>query len=480
MAPDILIYVDNILGDDDKDGSESRPVRTLTGAFNLLPPVWTRRAEIIFATTGDRPAYLVTTSTVYLGTPVGPYASPLVLRGGYTTEFDVEADRASAGDEVVTRTPASLPDAIIGCVLRRVSLSGSFFGPAVSIRGSSVGDNMTIWPQANIGPVEENQKFVVQRPAVTLELSGTLNLTSLDQRSLNLTMIGIGINVNLGGGLNLFNVRAQCDTCWFGFMPGQGFVHTNSRIQGGIKDVDLSPNLDPNRAQAGVFIYASHTSNVFSAVRGGVLGGHLTFKTITVRVSQGGTFVPLTLEALNAPIQILAGGTALAEITPGATGGWGTLNNKARIRDVVTTTPGPPPAGGQPDGDGLRVSSGGSISSPLPLHLNICGCNRDGIRVDAGSTASFGPPGGITGLVTDGASNARFGMHVRNASRALVGSDAHIANVGSNPDPKPLTGNWGQVALDGRSADDAILGGWGTVVAGPRSNGKLSLVCVNG
>src|SRR5207253_9932196 len=138
--------------------------------------------------------------------------------------------------------------------------------------------------------------FVMQRPNIPLALTQTLNLTSHDARSLNLTLIGLTITPTplATADLNLFNVRAQCDTCEFYFPRGALNVHTNSRIQGGIKQVDLSPNLNSLRAQAGVFISGNSQQNLVQAVRGGVLGGYLTFKTITARVSQGGTFVPLS------------------------------------------------------------------------------------------------------------------------------------------------------------------------------------------
>jgi hypothetical protein len=108
------------------------------------------------------------------------------------------------------------------------------------------------------------------------------------------------------------------------------------------------------------------------------------------------------------------------------------------------------------------VANGGSIASPNgPINLNIFGCDRDGVRLDNGSSGSFGPTGGSTGLVTEGAANGKFGMHVCNASRALVGSDTALR--GSGPDP----GRNADVALDG----NAFGNGWDQVAhqreAGP-------------
>ena len=141
----------------------------------------------------------------------------------------------------------------------------------------------------------------------------------------------------------------------------------------------------------------------------------------------------------------MAGGAALAE---GATG-WGSPN-KARIRNVADTAVDP--------GDGLRVSHGGSINSPLgPIYLEISGCARDGIRLEAGSWACFGKPEAlpvpssriVTGLVTksDDAPNRQFGMNVRNASRALIGSDT------------ALRGMVGEVALDGQVTGGSLVHG---------------------
>ncbi|HKY28456.1 MAG TPA: hypothetical protein VJM12_11010, partial [Pyrinomonadaceae bacterium] len=233
-----------------------------------------------------------------------------------------------------------------------------------------------------------------------------------------------------------------------------GFVHTNARINGGIEDESLSRLVDPQRAQAGVYIHSSVATDIFSAVRNGVLSGHLTFKDMTVRISQGGMLVPRSLEALRAPIQILTGGSAFGQpVLETGQNSWGTATNKARIRNVA--------------GDGLRVFNGGALNSPVgPIHLDISGCTGDGVRLDMGSTASFGPPNGDDGLVTKGAANRKFGMNVRNASRAIIGKDRPADR---------LTGSDGDVALD-----DGPRHLWSEVtLATPLSNAGMSLVRVN-
>jgi len=88
-----------------------------------------------------------------------------------------------------------------------------------------------------------------------------------------------------------------------------------------------------------------------------------------------------------------------------------------------------------------------------------------------GSTASFGAPGGKAGLVTKGANNGKFGMNVRNASRALVGSDA-------NENPRLKGGEsdgFGDVTLD----DERPAHTWRNVIDAPLSNPGMSLVRVN-
>lgn len=487
---DVLIYVDDE-GDDRNDGthperdtpSRHGPVRTADRAFSLLPPYWLGSAQIIFKATSE--PYTITTDTLYLGTPLGTRASPLIIRGAYEPHpifGEVTAiSESSGGDEI--HTAANIPaDDLLGLVLRRITGTGSPLDTAISIRGNTIGPSSTILLQRALGPVAIDERFRVEQPAVTLRVEHTLNLISHDARSLNLTLIGIRI-VTRPGGLNLFNVRAQCDTCEID-LRGSGFIHSNSRIQGGIHDANLSPDpsdlMDPTRRsrreQAGVFIHSDDLTKIFFASRGGVLAGHLAFKKITVQVSQGGTFVPKSLEAVGAPIHILAGGTALSERDAGRPAGWGTLTNKARIRDVATSTR---------DGDGLRIFNGGLMAAAGPIHLNVSGCQRDGIRLDSGSAACFGLPGGEAGLVTWGSSpNGGFGMNVRNGSRALVGTDAAIARVPSVTAPTPLSGTKGQVALDGRLERGEIVGriegGWERVV-GNRwvHNDGLSLVRVN-
>lgn len=457
---DVLIYVDNVNGKDTDPGTQHNPVETAGEAFRHLPPFWYGRAEIIFAATGRD--YPLTTDAVFFGTPIGPEASPLVIRGEYAEELVTPA-ADSSGDEVSITTGFDR-DRLIGSVLARTS-DGGWFGVASSIRGNSEGPNSTISLQRNMGDISRTARLAVQRPAVKLSPARTLSLTSHDGRSPNLTLIGIEIAPEPGAGLNLLNVRAQCDTCWFSFrkLTVEGsttsptfYVHTNSRVQGGIEGVELSPEL-PERPQAGAYINGDDASCVVWAARGGILGGHLTFKTITVRVSQGGAFVPKSLEGLASPVHILTGGTALGEKE-----GWGTTANKARIRGVEATA----------GGDGLRVFNGGSIHSPLaPINLDIYGCQRDGIRLDMGSTASFGPPGGRTGLVTSDAANLNrgFGMNVRNASRALIGTDTALKGNGPNHD----------VALDdGRVDSDRAA--WSAITPNnPLRNAGMAIVRLN-
>ena len=265
-------------------------------------------------------------------------------------------------------------------------------------------------------------------------------------------------------------------------MPVICHVHTNSHLVGGIENPDLSPGLRASpgqnlRAQAGLCVNSTHQSDIIWATTGGALSRHLSFRRVTVRSSLGGRFSPTTLEACEAPIRILAGGLALSL----GLNGWGTAANKGCIRNVANSLTDP--------GDGLRVSNGGSIHSPgSPLHLDIYGCARDGIHLDCDAVGSFGPVGRDAGLVTTGAFNGRFGMNVRNSSHAFVGGDAASARVEGAPAATPLNGGsvsttgepvGGQVALD-----DVLVrnpggdpSGWNAVLAEPRSNTRLSLVC---
>ena len=456
MQDKIQIYVDNERGhnDNNNSGNRSTPVQTADKAFSLLPSSWRGSAEILFAP-GD---YLIDTDVVSVGMPIGPKASPLVIRGPYKDLFTIAAEVGSNENKVVTTL--NLPaDELIGAVLTRLSGTGSPVGHAVSIRGNTAGPTMEISLQQTMVRVAVGDTFVIQGPAVTLKPTRTLNLTSHDGRSPNLTMIGIKFEPTKGAGLNLINVRAQCDTCEFSLQKltsaeGTKFpnllVHTDARIIGGIEIPDLSPDL-PSRKQAGVYIHGDDPQSIAWAVRSGILSGHLTFKGITVRASQGGVFTPQSLEALGSQIQILTGGSGVGQPS------WGTELNKARIRNVA--------------GDGLRVFNGGTLNSPLgPIHLDISGCSGDGIRLDMGSTASFGPPGGRAGLVTTGAKNGQFGMNVRNASRALIGIDAAVLQGPKGDD------RFGDVALD----DELAARRWDEItLRTPLSNAGMSLVRIN-
>ena len=464
----------------DAGSAPDRPLATADEAFRRLPPYWRASAEIVFADTGS--PYPITAGSVYFGAPVGPEATPLVIRGGYTDELGVVTARASDGDWIDTQARLGVADdALVGAVLRRLSSAGapapgSPVGAAVSIRGNGPSPHGTsrIHLQRPMAPVGEGDTFRVERPSVVLEPAAELNLTSQDGRSLNLTLTGIKFKPPAGKRLNFHNVRAQCDTCEIEFEGASGFVHSYSRLQGGISDAALAP--DPSdvpessrislRALAGVYVNSDAASNVLWATRGGVLGGHLTFRRINVRVSQGGVFIPQSLEALEAPIHILAGGAGVVEpqIEGGAiVGGWGRANNKARIRNVAGA-----------DGDGLRVSNGGSIGTAAPIHLEVSGCARDGVRLDSGSLACFGLPRGLTGLVTPaGSPNGVFGMNVRNAGRALVGRDTALLGGGARP------GVGGDVALDDQLVRDAASGrvGWAAIdETHPQVNAGQSLV----
>jgi len=412
MQDKIEIYVDpHGHNDGNNAGNQQNPVQTADKAFSMLPPSWRGSAEIIFAE-GE---YSIASDAISIGMPIGPEASPLVIRGPYKDLFTITAQAGSNENTVVTTLDIRADD-LVGAVLTRLTAGSP---AAVSIRGNTAGPRVEISLQQPMAGVGAGNTFVIQRPAVTLKPTRTLNLTSHDGRSPNLSLIGIKFEPVPGAGLNLLNVRAHCDTCEFSLHKSTDadpqvfptlYVHTNARIHGGLELPDLSPGL-PSRKQAGAYIHSDNPQNVVWSVRGSVLGGHLTFRNITVRVSQGGVLAPHSLEALSAPIQILTAGSALAQrnADTGQTG-WGTEENKARIRNVA--------------GDGLRVFNGGAVNSGLgPIHLDISGCTGDGIRLDMGSTASFGAPGGKDGLVSRGGSNGRFGMNVCNASRALIGSD---------------------------------------------------------
>src|SRR5437016_2970277 len=133
--PDYFIYVNNNGGDDNYSGDIDHPLATADQAFRRLPPCWYRQAEIIFAPT--RIDYPITTSAVSFGTPVGPDASPLVLRGTYFNDFEVSAGYASSVNEIVIREPGSFsPDDLIGRVVTRYN-EYSPPGPAISIRSNT-------------------------------------------------------------------------------------------------------------------------------------------------------------------------------------------------------------------------------------------------------------------------------------------------------------------------------------------------------
>ncbi|MBD0369767.1 MAG: hypothetical protein ICV60_02860 [Pyrinomonadaceae bacterium] len=486
------IYVDNTLpaSSDDNDGMDPGPRNPATGhgavasadrAFSLLPSSWKGSAEIIFAPTNT--PYEISTEAIYLGTPIGPGASSLVLRPGgdypYRRILEVTALGGTADELVFNGTTQE--DALMGGVLRRLT-GDQVTGRVVSIRGNTGArglsfppEEQTIYLQRPMSPaVRMNESFAVEGPRVTLVPRRSLTITSHDGRSPNLRLIGIKIAPAPGAGLVFCNVRALCDTCEFYLQaitpPPMGSdvvpvlfqVHSDSRVQGG------NVERHPTREQAGVYIHSNVRKNIVRAVRNGVLGGHLTFNNIIVQVSQGGWFVPKSLEARAAPIQILTGGAALAELSRENSGlytGWGTESNKARVRDVESYDDQTREA----DGDGLRILNGGSINSPLgPINLDIYGCNRDGIRLDSGSFGFFGAPGGDTGLVTTGEPNRGFGMNVRNGGRAFVAPDVSTA-----PENRRLRGNQGELALE----DIRVHRGWqGVTDSHPETSSRMSLV----
>jgi hypothetical protein len=107
---DVLIHVDNSRGSDNHDGTH-QPVARADRAFSLLPAYWHGRAEIIFHNTGT--PYLIETSAVCLGTPIGPEASPLVIRGEHD-ELVVEAMADSTGGDYVNVRENIPADQLVG------------------------------------------------------------------------------------------------------------------------------------------------------------------------------------------------------------------------------------------------------------------------------------------------------------------------------------------------------------------------------
>lgn len=83
----MIIHVDNANGDDIHRHTDNpnAPLRSADAAFRQLGTDWTDQAEIRFkANTGS--AYVMSTSTLYLGNPVGTNASSLVLRAVFPGE----------------------------------------------------------------------------------------------------------------------------------------------------------------------------------------------------------------------------------------------------------------------------------------------------------------------------------------------------------------------------------------------------------
>jgi len=99
MQDNIQIYVDpHGHNDNNNSGSQSNPVQTADKAFSLLPPSWRGSAEIIFAPG----VYTIETDAIFCGTPIGPKASPLVIRGPYEDLFTITAQAGSNENTVVT------------------------------------------------------------------------------------------------------------------------------------------------------------------------------------------------------------------------------------------------------------------------------------------------------------------------------------------------------------------------------------------
>jgi hypothetical protein len=152
----MIIHVDNFDGDDRHrhPSNPDAPLRSADAAFRQLGTNWTDQAEIRFKANTGRP-YIMSTSTFYLGHPVGTNASSLVLRAGFPGESaytnvlrDVRA-APSSGDFVVATTSRALEvDELLGAVLTRrtrLSPTGSEIGTAISIRGNTGGVNPTIF-----------------------------------------------------------------------------------------------------------------------------------------------------------------------------------------------------------------------------------------------------------------------------------------------------------------------------------------------
>jgi hypothetical protein len=372
-------------------------------------------------------------------TPISlPYNT--IIHGG-TVDNIVYAAAPSDGNEIRITDNIPTDDELIGATLTLLGINDRApVGPAVSIRGNVTrpGEGTTtILLQRNIGHVDLKQMLAIQRPSVTLEPRVPLEIQgdTTHGSALNLTLIGVRIAPQPGVRLDLIEIRAQCHTSEFYFRgpnpaPAAFNIHSNSSIRGGIEQEVLLPreHRGSNRNLAGVYIHGDSPSNIAWAQVGGVFGGNLVFRDITVRASLGGRFSPAGLEACNAPIRILGWGIAMVGVD-----GWGTPGNKARIRNVVGTPIDP--------GDGLRLE-GSSLSCLGPINLNVTGCAGDGVRLEFRSEARFGlarpsgaTVGGNTGLVGDG--NAGFGINVCNGSMALVGLDTALNTLGGR-----------QVALD--------------------------------
>ena len=218
MERAVEIYVDNIDGNDhpETSGDQRHPVKTADKAFSLLPDHWRGTAEIIFVPRPD--PYFIDTDSIYLGSPLGSEASSLVIRADGERYNRVREITATGGDSHGLNFQGLVAaDSLLGLVVSRLNARGELIGPAISIRGNSGASGPTdvrldLQRSLAVGAIA-GERFAIEGPRVTLKPRRTLNLTSHDSRSPNLTLIGIEIAPEPGMGLNFLNVRAFCDTC---------------------------------------------------------------------------------------------------------------------------------------------------------------------------------------------------------------------------------------------------------------------------
>ena len=230
-SADVFLYADATLGNDANPGTQALPVQTFDKMCTLIPSNWRGNIQAIFAPGQyDINRIAAGGGPIMFGDPLGAEGYSLAFVGAFTNEVGTRsASTGSLGDSITDNTLSLTLNQYRGYYVSQLPGSSSAGNCRMIIGNTTGGQFFVNDPFDN--PVVAGDQFVIQKPAVTWNVTG--NFLWAASGKTRLVWLGIGIQGNPSGpfAFTVFedNCTADLGGVWFdfanmGFMGGAHMV----------------------------------------------------------------------------------------------------------------------------------------------------------------------------------------------------------------------------------------------------------------